>query len=140
MARVVKRYFSRRDRMKPYHSIGAKYGIIALTVKKLMTPTQQDSFVYDSRYLSHLCVDRTCCDWRHFIVEPGPTNISRNACFSLHGLYTCEHHPRCLRWKKVKDLTNSSVTMEDYQRMVSGMTEDLIMDQMFPRLHKLVND
>lgn len=111
---VISCHFSWKDTTDIYHSIGVNYGVVALLVKSRLTWTQKVGFIYNSWHLSHLCGNWTCCNWRHFTVEPGPINISRNACLLSSGLRTpksdgkCKHQPPCMRKKKIKDLLKPS--------------------------------
>lgn len=81
------------------HNIGVNFGIVALIVNHFLTPVQKEGFIEDAWHLSHLCGNWICCNWRHHTIEPGPVNISRNACFA--SLEPCKHIPRCMKDKKV---------------------------------------
>lgn len=113
---VIICHFSWKDTEGAYHSIGVNYGVVALLVKLRLSWTQKVGFIYDSWHLSHLCGNWTCCNWRHFTVEPGPVNIGRNACLLSSGLSTrksdgkCKHQPPCMRNHKIKDLFKPATT------------------------------
>ena len=80
------------------HGLTVNWGIIALVVRQQLTDAQMDGFINKSWHLSHLCGNWTCCNWRHFTVESGPVNISRNGCFNSPA--KCSHNPRCMKEKK----------------------------------------
>ena len=105
-----------KDSDNVYHAIGVNYGIVALLVKGRMTAKQKAGFVHNSWHLSHLCGNRTCCNWSHFTVEPGPVNISRNSCLLSDDHRSCTHYPRCMRDKKLKGLVKPLNATEVYQR------------------------
>lgn len=117
---VISCHFSWRDTEDTHHSIGVNYGVVALLVKFRLSWTQKVGFIYNSWHLSHLCGNWTCCNWRHFTVEPGPINIGRNACLLSSGVRTrksdgkCKHQPPCMRKKKIKGLLKPAAT-ENHQ-------------------------
>ena len=80
------------------HKLFVDWGIIALLVRQQLTAAQMDGFVNNSWHLSHLCRNWTCCNWRHFTVESGPINQSRNRCFNSPA--KCTHNPLCMKEKK----------------------------------------
>lgn len=80
------------------HRLSVNWGIIALVVRQQLTDPQMDGFINKSWHLSHLCGNWTCCNWRHFTVESGPINQSRNGCFNSPA--RCTHNPRCMKEKK----------------------------------------
>ena len=119
---AIKCHFSWKDTDDVYHSMGVNYGIVALIVRKRVTSIQQDGFVYESWHLSHLCGNWTCCNWRHFTIEPGPVNVSRNRCLLSSGLRTrkfngkCKHRPQCMRSRKIKESTKPLDVMKGNQK------------------------
>lgn len=80
------------------HKLDINFGIIALIVDSCLTEKQEEGWITNSWHLSHLCGNWTCCNWRHFTVEPGKVNISRNACFMYRS--GCVHEPQCMKEKK----------------------------------------
>ena len=80
------------------HKLSVDWGIIALLVCQQLTAAQMDGFANKSWHLSHLCGNWTCCNWRHFTVESGPDNQSRNGCFKSPA--KCTHNPSCMKEKK----------------------------------------
>ena len=110
---TINSHFGWKDTLNAYHSINVNYGIVALMANNRLTQKQQDGFIYHSWHLSHLCGNWTCCNWKHFTVEPGSANISRNACLLSDGRRTrksngrCKHEPQCMREKKIKNLATS---------------------------------
>lgn len=58
------------------HKLDINFGIVALIVDSYLTEKQKEGWIMDSWHLSHLCGNWTCCNWRHFTVEPGRVNIS----------------------------------------------------------------
>lgn len=95
------------------HRLSVNWGIIALVVRQQLTDAQMDGFINKSWHLSHLCGNWTCCNWRHFTVESGPINISRNGCFNSPA--KCTHNPPCMKEKKrqllVTDQIRSNLSM-----------------------------
>lgn len=59
------------------HEVKVNYGIIALLVNSRLSAVQKEGWIEESWHLSHLCGNWICCNWRHYTVEDGPTNISR---------------------------------------------------------------
>lgn len=80
------------------HKLDINFGIVALIVDSFLTEKQKEGWIMHSWHLSHLCGNWTCCNWRHFTVEPGRVNISRNACFMHRS--GCVHEPKCMKEKK----------------------------------------
>lgn len=80
------------------HCIWVNFGVVALIVKHYLTDEQREGYITKGWHLSHLCGNWTCCNWKHFTVEPGTINISRNVCFRLPR--GCHHHPQCMKDKK----------------------------------------
>ena len=80
------------------HKLGINFGIIALIVDSFLTEKQKEGWIMHSWHLSHLCGNWACCNWRHFTVEPGKINLSRNACFKHRS--GCVHEPKCMKEKK----------------------------------------
>lgn len=80
------------------HKLAVNWGIIALVVRQQLTDAQMDGFINRSWQLSHLCGNWTCCNWRHFTVESGTINRSRNGCFNSPA--RCTHIPPCMKEKK----------------------------------------
>ncbi|CAD6575323.1 MAG: hypothetical protein ASARMPREDX12_007223 [Alectoria sarmentosa] len=95
------------------HRLSVNWGIIALVVCQQLTHAQMDGFINRSWQLSHLCGNWTCCNWRHFTVESGPVNCSRNGCFNSPG--KCTHNPPCMKEKKrqllVTDFIRSNLSL-----------------------------
>ncbi len=118
---AIKCHFSWKDNNNVYHSIAVNYGIVALIVKARLTSAQKMGFMYNSWHLSHLCGNWTCCNWKHFTIEPGSTNISRNPCLLSDGLRKrksdgiCKHLPQCMREKKIKDLMSPPIATDEKQ-------------------------
>ena len=63
-----------------------------------MTEGQRLGYINEAWHLSHLCGNWTCCNWKHFTVEPGVVNVGRNSCFMYAG--GCNHEPRCMKHLK----------------------------------------
>ncbi|CAF9942214.1 MAG: hypothetical protein ALECFALPRED_009571 [Alectoria fallacina] len=95
------------------HRLSVNWGIIALVVRQQLTYAQMDGFINRSWKLSHLCGNWTCCNWRHFTVESGPVNCSRNGCFNSPA--KCTHNPPCMKEKKrqllVTDFIRSNLSL-----------------------------
>ncbi|CAF9938611.1 hypothetical protein IMSHALPRED_001022 [Imshaugia aleurites] len=91
-------YFSWEDEYGDRQRLTVNWGIIALIVRQKLTDAQKDGFINHKWHLSHLCGNWTCCNWRHFTVESGPINVSRNGCFNSSS--KCAHHPPCMKEKK----------------------------------------
>ena len=92
------------------HRLTVNWGIIALLVRQQLTDAQMDGFANKSWHLSHLCGNWTCCNWRHFIVESGSTNSSRNGCFNSPA--KCTHNPLCMKEKKRQLLVTDHIRNE----------------------------
>ena len=92
------------------------WGIVALVVRQQLTDAQMNGFINKSWHLSHLCGNWTCCNWRHFTVESGPINVSRNRCFNSPA--KCAHNPTCMKEKKRQLL----VTNEIRNKISNAMT------------------
>lgn len=75
------------------------FGILALIVTNCLTDSQADGYVNQAWQVSRLCGNCTCCNWRHFTVEPKPLSVSRSRCFKSSGL--CYHKPPCIRDRKI---------------------------------------
>ena len=114
----IRCHFSWKDTSDVYHSIAVNYGVVALIVKERLTMAQKMGFIYNSWHLSHLCGNWTCCNWKHFTIEPGPINVSRNPCLLSDSFRKrksdgiCQHQPQCMREKKIKDLRSPPVATE----------------------------
>ncbi|MCJ1255816.1 hypothetical protein MMC24_003634 [Lignoscripta atroalba] len=94
---TIRRKIQWTDYIGP-HFVDVNYGIVALIVDSTLTDAQKEGYIKEAWHLSHLCGNWTCCNWRHFTVEPGAVNISRNTCF----MYSkgCNHDPKCLKHLK----------------------------------------
>ncbi|KAI9875698.1 MAG: hypothetical protein M1830_008085 [Pleopsidium flavum] len=106
------------------HKITVNFGVIALIVEDRLTESQKEGWIMQSWHLSHLCGNWTCCNWRHFTVEPGGVNITRNACFMHRS--GCEHSPKCMKEKK-QQLNQTARVLEleeDYQAFESRLEEE----------------
>ena len=106
---TIQRRFSWRNGKS--HTLNINFGIVALMVKDLLTKDQKEGFVNKGWHLSHLCGNWTCCNWHHHTVEPGATNIKRNACFRHDD--GCLHQPPCMKHLKRRDLLLVSETAND---------------------------
>lgn len=97
------------------HKITINFGVIALIVQDRLTERQKDGWIMHSWHLSHLCGNWTCCNWRHFTVEPGIVNITRNSCFMHRS--GCVHNPKCMKEKKqqLNQTPRASELKEEYQ-------------------------
>ncbi|KAL6713672.1 hypothetical protein ACLMJK_009137 [Lecanora helva] len=84
----------------PLQKIAVNWGILALQVHNPLPLEQRVGFINESWHMSHLCGNWTCCNWRHYTVEDGATNIGRNPCFN--SVCKCPHVPRCLKERYLK--------------------------------------
>lgn len=92
------------------HRLTVDWGVVALVVRQQLTDDQMDGFINKSWHLSHLCGNWTCCNWRHFTVESGPINCSRNGCFNSP--VKCTHNPPCMEEKKRQLLVTDNIRSE----------------------------
>ncbi|MCJ1381451.1 hypothetical protein MMC17_004561 [Xylographa soralifera] len=92
------RYNFRWKDQNSSHSLSVSFGVVALVEESSLTEAQRRGFINEGWHLSHLCGNWTCCNWRHFTIEPGTINVQRNSCFMRrHG---CIHNPPCMKHLK----------------------------------------
>ena len=109
------------------HCITVNFGVVALVVHHYLTDEQKEGYITKSWHLSHLCGNWTCCNWKHFTVEAGNINISRNVCFVCPG--GCNHSPKCMKDKKkrllpVAPTRSINQVLENVQEILFGATEN----------------
>ena len=77
------------------HSLSVSFGVVAWIAESFLTEAQKSGFINEGWRLSHLCGNWTCCNWRHFTIEPGTINVRRNSCFKYRN--GCTHNPPCMK-------------------------------------------
>ena len=94
---AIRKSFSWRD-ADGSHKVTVNIGVLILRQLDRITDEQMEGYINSSWHLSHLCGNWTCCNWRHFCIEDGRQNSSRNACLKRPGPTgrPCKHYPRCM--------------------------------------------
>ena len=103
-SKTISRAFGRSDETGR-RTLTVNFSIVALFLEERLTDAQKHGYIRLAWYLSHLCGNWICCNWRHTTVEPGGIHASRNSCFKHSG--HCYHSPKCMKSKKVKSLPMS---------------------------------
>lgn len=99
-----------RDDLNRIHVYSPNFGIIARILNCGLSKEEIEGVIYNAWHASHRCGNSTCCNWKHFKIEPGPVNSSRNGCLRHGSLsHVCTHTPVCLTEKTRKLLLTQSI-------------------------------